>query len=313
VSPASPAVPGRARGATEGARDATLRALTRRSRGDAVKGTGFYALVALCALIGVAALVALVLQAFFEGQSRLSLDLITEFPSSQAEEAGYQSAIVGSLLIIAGVVVTALPLGIGAAIYLEEYADNTRWYNRAIELNIANLAAVPSIVYGILGLGFIVRGPLSLGSVAYAASLTLSLLVLPIVIISSREALRAVPPSIREGSMALGATKMQTIARQVFPSAVPGMATGSILALSRALGEAAPLLLIGATVFVTFNPDGPFEGRFTAMPVQIFNYVTRPQEEFQIVSAAGIMVMLAILLLVNSSAIILRNRFERKW
>jgi len=303
----------RTQGAADGAREATLRALTRRSSKDLVKGQLFYALVALCALIGVASLAALILQAFFKGQSRLSLDLITAFPSSLAEEAGYQSAIVGSLLIIGGVAVTAVPLGIGAAIYLEEYADNTRWYNRMIELNIANLAAVPSIVYGILGLGFIVRGPLSLGSVAYAASLTLTLLVLPIVIISSREALRAVPSSIREGAMALGATKLQTIAKQVFPSAVPGIATGSILALSRALGEAAPLLLIGATVFVTFNPAGPFEGRFTAMPVQIFNYVTRPQEEFQIVSAAGIMVMLGILLLVNSSAIYIRNRFERKW
>jgi phosphate transport system permease protein len=206
-----------------------------------------------------------------------------------------------------------VPLGVGAALYLEEYGNRDRWWNRAIELNIQNLAAVPSIVFGILGLGFIVRGPLSLGPVAFAASLTLALLVLPTVILASREALRAVPPSIREGALALGATKWQTIRRQILPAAIPGIATGTILAIARAIGETAPLLLVGATVFVTFNPDGPFSSGYTVMPVQIFNYVTRPQDEFRVVSAAGILVLLGLLLLVNAFAIWLRNRYQRRW
>ena len=164
----------------------------------------------------------------------------------------------------------AIPVGVGAAIYLEEYADKDRWYNRAIEVNIQNLAAVPSIVYGILGLAFLVRG-LDLGRVLLAGALTLTLLVLPIVIIASREAIRAVPDSIREGALALGATRWQMIRRQVLPAAMPGIATGSILALSRAIGETAPLILIGALTFVPFNPDG-LSSPFTALPIQIFNW-----------------------------------------
>ena len=165
-----------------------------------------------------------------------------------------------------------VPIGIGAAIYLEEYADKTRWWNRLIEVNIQNLAAVPSIIYGILGLAFIVRGPLDLGFILVAGSLTLALLVLPMVIIAAREAIRAVPDSIRQGSLALGATKWQTIRRQVLPASIPGIATGVILAVSRALGETAPLLLVGATVFVTFDPTPFSADGYSAMPVQIFNY-----------------------------------------
>ena len=213
--------------------------------------------------------------------------------------------------MIAGVFLFVVPVGVGAAIHLEEYADKTRWWNKLIEVNIQNLAAVPSIIYGILGLAFIVRGPLDLGFILVAGSLTLALLVLPIVIIAAREALRAVPDSIRQGSLALGATRWQTTRRQVLPAAIPGIATGVILAISRALGEAAPLLLVGATVFITFDPT-PFSG-YSAMPVQIFNYAVAPQEELRALAAAGIIVMLIVLLAMNSFAIWLRNRYEQRW
>jgi phosphate transport system permease protein len=278
-----------------------------------LRGRLFYALLLFCALLGVAGLIALIVQALVKGWPRLGLDLLTNFPSRLPARAGYQSAIFGTLLVMGGVLATVIPLGVGAALYLEEYGNRDRWWNRIIELNIQNLAAVPSIVFGILGLGFIVRGPLSLGPVAFAASLTLALLVLPTVILASREALRAVPSSIREGALALGATRWQTIRRQVLPAAIPGITTGTILAMARAIGETAPLLLVGATVFVTFNPDGPFSSGYTVMPVQIFNYVTRPQEEFRVVSAAGIIVLLGLLLLINAFAIWLRNRYQRRW
>jgi phosphate transport system permease protein len=210
------------------------------------------------------------------------------------------------------VVLLIIPIGVGAAIYLEEYADKARWWNRLIELNIQNLAGVPSIVFGILGLAFIVRGPLSLGFVAAAGSLTLALLVLPTVILAAREAIRAVPPSIREASLALGATTWQTTFRQVVPSALPGILTGVILAVARAIGEAAPLLLVGAVTFVRFNPEF-FEGGYSALPVMIYNYWGRPQEEYRVLAIAGILVMLAVLMLINSAAVYLRNRYEQDW
>jgi len=304
---------GAVRQTTDAARAATDAHLGRTPTGLRIRGLVFAAVVLIAALVGVVGLIALIVEALVEGGSRLGPDIITRQPSSQAEEGGFQSAIIGTLLIMAGVILTVVPLGLGAAIYLEEFADRERWYNRIIELNIQNLAAVPSIVFGILGLGFIVRGPLDLGFVAYAGSLTLALLVLPTVILAGREALRAVPSSIREGAIALGATRWQAVRLQVLPAAVPGMVTGVILALSRAIGETAPLLLVGATVFVTFNPEGPFSGDYTALPVQIFNYVTRPQEENQILAAAGIIVLLALLLGMNSFAIWLRNRYTQRW
>jgi phosphate transport system permease protein len=267
----------------------------------------------LSILIALAGLIALLVQAFVKGAPALSPDLFTEGPSSiRPESAGFRPAIIGSLELIAGVILFVVPIGVGAALYLEEYADKTRWWNRLIEINIQNLAAVPSIIYGILGLGFIVRGPLSLGFVLAAGSLTLALLVLPMVIIAAREAIRAVPDSIRQGSLALGATKWQTIRRQVLPASIPGVLTGIILAVSRALGEAAPLLLVGAAAFVTFDPE-PLSGGYSALPVQIYNYATRPQEEFQALAAAGIIVMLVVLLAMNSVAVWLRNRYEQRW
>ena len=246
----------RTRLAVAGAR-ATTAAMLRRpaARATCILNAAFAGLLLLAVLIALAGLAALLIQAFVKGAPALGPDLLTEGPSTlNPEDAGFRPAIIGSLMLIAGVFLFVVPVGVGAAIYLEEYADKTRWWNRLIEVNIQNLAAVPSIIYGILGLAFIVRGPLDLGFVLVAGSLTLALLVLPIVIIAAREAIRAVPDSIRQGSLALGATKWQTIRRQVLPASIPGIATGVILAVSRALGEAAPLLLVGATVFVQFDP-----------------------------------------------------------
>ncbi|MDQ5808281.1 MAG: phosphate ABC transporter permease PstA, partial [Actinomycetota bacterium] len=221
-------------------------------------------------------------------------------------------ALMGTLWLMGICTIFIVPVGVATAVYLEEYADARKWWNRLIEVNIQNLAAVPSIVYGILGLAFIVRGPLSLGPVVLAGALTLGLLVLPVVIIAGREAIRAVPPSIREGSMALGATQWQTIWKQVLPAAVPGIATGIILALSRAIGETAPLIVIGAASFVAFSPDGP-SSIFTAVPVQMFEWISRPQEEFHQLAAAGILVLMTVLIAMNSVAIWLRNKYESKW
>ncbi|MBW3579949.1 MAG: phosphate ABC transporter permease PstA [Actinobacteria bacterium] len=277
-----------------------------------MKERGFSALLLASIGIAILTLVTLLFQVLVDGSPRLNADLVNNFPSSRPARAGIQSAIWGTVWAMAIVAATCIPLGLGAAIYLEEYADNERWYNRLIEVNIQNLAAVPSIVYGILGLAFLARGFLDLGFTVLTGALTLSLLVLPVVIIASREAIRAVPRSLREGALALGATPWQTVSRQVLPAAVPGIATGAILALSRAIGEAAPLLLLGALSFITFNPDG-LDSQFTVLPIQIFGYISRPQAEFKVVAAAAIVVLLAILLLMNSTAIALRNRYGRKW
>ncbi len=228
--------------------------------GGAFRGALFFSLA-----VGIATLVWLIFSVVREGLPRLNQDVLFHFPSSNPELAGAQSAIMGTIWVVGMTALITIPLGVGAAIYLEEYADRERWWNRMIELNIQNLAAVPSIVYGILGLAFFVRGFLGLGQTVLAAALTLALLVLPIVIISSREAIRAVPDSIRHGALALGATQWQTIWRQVLPASIPGMATGSILALSRAIGEAAPLVLLGGLTFITFNPEG-VDSPFTVAP-----------------------------------------------
>jgi phosphate transport system permease protein len=281
-------------------------------RRDMVKGTLFKALLLLSLAVGLVTLAALLAQVVIEAAPRLDIATIINFPSGLPAKAGLQSAIWGTVWVIVLVALFTVPVGVGAAIYLEEYADRERWYNRLIEVNIQNLAAVPSIVYGILGLAFLVRGFADLGQVVLAGALTLSLLVLPIVIISAREAIRAVPDSIRQGSLALGATQWQTIRRQVLPAAIPGIATGSILALSRAIGEAAPLVLLGALTFITFNPDG-LGSAFTVLPIQIFNYTSQSQEEFKTVAAVGIVVLLAILLTMNAGAIYLRNRYQRRF
>jgi phosphate transport system permease protein len=281
--------------------------------GDRLKARVFQALMFFSLALGIITLAVLLIQVLVEGWPRLDMDLLTHFPSRRPATAGAQSAIFGTIWLMGIVMATAVPLGFGAAIYLEEYADPKRWYNRLIELNIQNLAAVPSIVYGILGLAFLARGPLGLGRTLLAGGLTLTLLVLPIVIIAGREAIRAVPNSIRQASLALGATKWQTVSRQVLPAAIPGMATGTILGLSRAIGETAPLILLGALTFVTFNPDG-LTSQFTALPIQIFNWISRPQAEFKVLAAAAIVVLLVVLVAMNSVAIWLRNRYyNRPW
>ena len=313
-----PRMPGpmaeRTRLATAGAHASTVAALGRQPRGDVVRGNIFMALLLLAIAFSLIGLSMLIIQQTIKGWDAFSLDLITNGPSTIfPENAGFRPAIVGSLWLIFFVVLFIVPLGVGAAVYLEEYADGTRWWNRTIELNIQNLAAVPSIVYGILGLAFIVRGPLDLGFILIAGAMTLALLVLPTVILAGREAIRAVPPSIREGSLALGATRWQTTRRQVLPAAIPGIATGVILSVSRALGEAAPLLLVGALNFITFNPRPFSDDGYSAMPVLIYNYALRPQEEFKVLAAAGVVVMVVVVVLLNSFAIWLRNRYEQQW
>jgi phosphate transport system permease protein len=271
--------------------------------------------VLMYAAIGVSllALVTLLYDVARDGIPKLSWDFLTSFPSRiLPETSGIQSAIYGTLWLMVICAVIVIPLGVATAVYLEEYGDRTKWWNRAVEVNIQNLAAVPSVVYGILGLAFIVRGPLSLGRTVLAGGITIALLVLPVVIIVAREAIRAVPPSIREGSLALGATQWQTIWKQVLPGSISGIATGVILALSRAIGETAPLLVIGAAVNPRFNPDG-LGSAFTALPIQIFAWTQDPNREFVDLAAAAILVMMIVLLLMNSVAIFLRNRYEQKW
>src|SRR3712207_952584 len=245
--------------------------------GDRVRGGAFQALLLVSITIGFVLLATLLVDVFQKGVPFLDGVLLFDPPSSSPDRAGARPAILGTIYLMGLLLVMAVPLGVGTAIYLEEYANRERWYNRLLEINIQNLAAVPSIVYGILGLAFLVRG-LGLGRVLLAGAMILTLLVLPILIVASREAIRAVPDSIRQGGFALGATKWQVVSRQVLPAAVPGIATGSILALSRAIGETAPLLLVGALTYVRFDPT--VLGEFTALPIQIFRWVLRPQPEF---------------------------------
>jgi len=263
-------------------------------------------LVMLLALVALATLLYDVIQ---DGAGRLSWQFVTSYPSRLPEQAGILAALAGSVFVIGLTAVVAVPLGVAAAIYLEEYEQRGR-LSRVIEINIANLAGVPSIIYGLLGLGLFVR-MLAMGRSVMAGACTLALLVLPVVIISTREALRAVPGSLREASYALGATKWQTIQSQVLPAAFPGILTGLILALSRAIGETAPLITIGALTYVPFLPDGVWSD-FTVLPIQIFNWVSRPQAAFAENAAAAILVLLMLLLAMNSVAIVLRDRFQRR-
>lgn len=306
-------VPKRAADAVAVARAATLQSLTGSQRSGRFMN-GIFVIMMLSGLaVAIAGLVALIVFMFAEGGARMTWTLLTNPPSTISPgTAGYRTAILGTLYVISGVVLLIVPIGVGASVYLEQYADKETWWNRLIELNIQNLAGVPSIVFGILGLAFIVRGPIGLGFVAAAGSITVALLVLPTVILASREAIRAVPSSISDGALALGATRWQTIRMQVLPAAIPGILTGVILAIARAIGEAAPLLLVGAVTFVTFNPRF-FSDGYSALPVMIYQYSNRPQEEFRILAAAGVIVMLILVLVMNSFAVWLRDRFERRW
>jgi phosphate transport system permease protein len=287
--------------------EVSLRPTSRRGK---VRGWIFYALLLVSVGVGFVLLGTLLVDVFQKGIQFVDMTLLTKPNSSLPERAGAGPAIRGTIYMMGLLLLMVVPIGVGTAIYLEEYADRQRWYNRFLELNIQNLAAVPSIVYGILGLAFLVRG-LGLGRVLLAGAMILTLLVLPIVIVASREAIRAVPDSIRQGAYALGATQWQVVRKQVLPAAIPGIATGSILALARAIGETAPLLLVGALTYVAVNPT--LLSAFTVLPVQIFQWTTRPQEDFKLLAAAGIIVLLAILLTMNAFAIWLRNRYQRRW
>ena len=269
----------------------------------------FGALLLASTLVAIAVLVALLVDLVLDGAPMLNLGFLTNYPSRIATRAGARAALLGTMWLTVLTAAFTIPIGIGAAIYLEEFAKQNR-FTRAIETNIANLAGVPSIIYGLLGLGVFVRA-LAMGTILLAGALTLSLLVLPIVIIASREALRAVPTGIREGAFALGATRWEVVRGQIIPAALPGMMTGTILALSRAIGETAPLITLGAFTYLAFDPT-PFS-EFTAMPIQILNWVVRPQAEFARLAAAASLVLIALLLGMNAVAIALRNRFRREW
>jgi phosphate transport system permease protein len=261
-------------------------------------------------LLTISVLLAILGKLFADGLTRINWQFLTSFPSRRPEEAGIFSAWVGTLYVMFLTAAIALPLGIGAAIYLEEFASRN-WFTRLVELNINNLAGIPAIIYGLLGLQVFVRW-FRMGESVLAGACTLAIMSLPVIIVASREALRAVPVSIREAALALGATRWQTVRDHVLPLAIPGILTGTILALSRAIGEAAPLVTIGALTFVAFLPKSPLDP-FTVLPIQAYNWVSRPQPEFHRNAAAALIVLLALLLLMNSIAIYLRNRYQQRW
>jgi phosphate ABC transporter permease subunit PstA len=290
-----------------------VRPLRARRHGDSSPASiAFLVALWLALAFAVLCLAVLLVDAFVDGASRLDGNLLTRYSSQvMPERAGARAAVLGSAWVIGTTAMLAIPLGVAAGVYLEEFADPRRWYNRLIEVNLTNLAAVPAIVYGMLTAGL----ALAIGMerrIVLAGGIALALLILPVIIITTREAVRAVPQEIRQGSLALGATPLQTVWRQTLPSAVPGIATGSILALSRAVGEAAPLLLLGGLVFVNYDPDGLLSG-FTTLPIQIFSWASQPQLAFQQVASAAIIVLLGLLLLMNAVAIIIRNRYQKRW
>ncbi|QGQ23284.1 phosphate ABC transporter permease PstA [Gimesia benthica] len=281
---------------------------TKRRRGRIVNGM-FTAACFLATISCVLVLLVLIWNIILQGKSWLSWDFIESLPSRFPEKAGIKTALWGSIWLISLTALFSVPLGVGAAVYLEEYAPRSRW-RKMIQLNIANLAGVPSIVYGILGLGLFVRA-LAFERSVLSGALTLTLVVLPIIILASQEALRAVPDSIRRSAYALGATRWQTVWYQVLPASLPGIMTGVILSLSRALGEAAPLLVVGAMAYVPFVPE-KLSDEFTALPIQIFNWTSRPQEEFHHLAAAGILVLLVVLVSMNAVAVFVRHKYGKK-
>jgi phosphate transport system permease protein len=274
-----------------------------------IKGAIFYGVCVGATAFSILALAVLLFTLGSEGLGRVSWDFINSYPSRFADQAGIRSALLGTLWLMALTALFAVPIGVGAAIYLEEFAPRN-WFTKIIEVNINNLAGVPSIIYGLLGLTIFVR-VMDLGRSVMAGALTMSLLILPIIIVASREGLRAVPSSLRLGALALGATPWQAVRFQVLGPAMPTILTGVILALSRAIGETAPLIMIGALTFVAFDPTGP-GSPFTVLPIQIFNWTSRPQAGFAETAAAGIVVLMVVLLTMNAFAILLRNYFEGK-
>ena len=273
----------------------------------------FLSLLWLSLALAIVFLMTLVITTAVEGAPRFDSALITQYSSTLLPETtGLRAALLGTLWLMATTALLAIPIGVAAAIYLEEFADSRRWYNRLVELNLQNLAAVPSVIYGMLAVGIVALFGVDRTGIVLVGAIALGLLILPVIIITTRESLRAVPREIREGSLALGATPLQTTWRQVLPSAIPGIATGTIIALSRAIGEAAPLLIVGVAVTVRFDPNGIMSS-FTAMPIQIFSWTNESRAEFKVAAAAAIIVLLAMVLLLNGLAIYIRNKFQRRW
>lgn len=264
----------------------------------------------LCTLLGLIVLVVLIVDTLIDGYDKITLDFLTQFNSSRAENAGFYGAIIGSLWLMLVTAPVAIILSVGTALYLEEYAPKNR-ITDFIKINISNLAGVPSVVFGLLGLAMFVRA-LALGNSVFAAGLTLALMILPVIVVSSQEAIRAVPSTVREASIGMGATKWQTVSRIILPAAIPGIITGIILSISRAIGETAPLVVIGVPTTLLVTPSSVFD-TFQAMPMQIYSWVKMPQEEFQYIAAAGIIILLIVLLLMNSVAIFIRNKFSRRY
>jgi phosphate transport system permease protein len=276
------------------------------------KSLVFLGLLWFSLLVAFGFLVVLLVTTFLDGIGRYDLRLFTNYNNTTPEEAGARAGVLGSIMVIFFTALFAIPIGIGAALYLEEFSHRDRWYNRLFELNIQNLAAVPAILYGLLTLGLMGAMGFKEKNIVLGGALALALLILPVIIITTREALRAVPQEIRDGSLALGATPWQTASKQTLPAALPGIATGTILALSRAMGEAAPLLLLGVAVYITYDPNGLLSG-FTTLPIQIFNWTSAPQEEFKTLAAATSILLLVVLLGMNAIAIYIRNKTAKRW
>jgi phosphate transport system permease protein len=264
----------------------------------------------IATLFGLLVLGILLYRIFTQGLPYLSLDFLQNLPSRRPERAGVKTALIGTIWLVAVTAPLSLILGVGTALYLEEYAKKNR-FTDFIQVNISNLAGVPSIVFGLLGLTLFVRA-LALGTSVLAAGLTMSLLILPVIIVASQEAIRSVPKNLREASYGMGATKWQTIIRVVLPAAIPGILTGGILALSRAIGETAPLVVLGLPLFIAFLPKTVFD-TFTVLPMQIYNWTSRPQEEFHALAAAGIIVLLVMLIIMNSIAVLIRNKYQKRY
>ncbi len=299
--------------ATIAARDVTRTISSGRRKDRSVGSMVFLGLLWFSLFFGVMVLLVLIISTAIDGSSRFDSELLTNYDSVvHPESTGFRAGILGSLWLMAFTALLAVPLGIAAALYLEEFADRDRWYNRFIELNLQNLAAVPSIVYGLLAVAVMALMGFQQTGIVLGGSVALALLILPVIIITTREAVRAVPDEIRQGSLALGATVWQTTWRQTLPSAIPGIATGTILGLSRAIGEAAPLVVVGLAGSLRFDPTGVLS-QITALPMQIYSLTSRSQEEFKHAASAAIIVLLVLILGLNGLAIYIRNKFQRTW
>ncbi len=291
----------------------TVLITTGRDRDHTVGSTVFLFALWFSLFFGVLVLGALIVSTAVDGSSRFDSELVTNYSSRlRPETTGFRAGILGTVWVMIATAALAIPLGIAAALHLEEFANRARWWNRLIEINIQNLAAVPSVIYGMLAVAFVAVIGIQQRGLVISGAVALALLILPVIIITTREAVRAVPREIRDGSLALGATQWQTTWRQILPAAIPGIATGTILGLSRAIGEAAPLLMIGTASTVLFDPNG-LMSQFTALPLQIYTMTSQPQEEFRVAAAAAIVLLLVMILALNGLAIYIRDKFQRAW